>query len=95
MSQPAPAEAATIRSRLREELEACTVPAALTATVKRTGLGLRSTQPRVYVVTSLTGGTGSGMFIDVGYALRKTLVRLGCPRAEVVAQADSHLRLAA
>jgi hypothetical protein len=35
-------------------------------------------------VTSLAGGTGSGMFVDVAYALRRALVQLGYPRAEVV-----------
>jgi serine/threonine protein kinase len=76
--------ASTITGRLREELEACIHPEALAGTSRRTGLGLRSTWPRVYVVTSLTGGTGSGMFIDLAYALRRTLVQLGLPRAEVI-----------
>jgi serine/threonine protein kinase len=73
-----------ISARLREELEACTVPAALTAAEQRTGLGLRTTRPRCYVVTSLAGGTGGGMFLDVAYALRRLLYQLGYPRAEVV-----------
>jgi serine/threonine protein kinase len=76
--------AATIKARLRDELEACVAPEALEAANRRTGLGLRSTWPRVYVATGLTGGTGSGMFIDLAYALRRTLGQLGYPRAEVV-----------
>jgi serine/threonine protein kinase len=76
--------ASTITGRLREELEACSRPETLTATAERTGLGLRTTRPRVYVVTGLTGGSGSGMFLDVAYAVRQTLVQLGFPRAEVV-----------
>jgi hypothetical protein len=73
-----------IAARLRAELEACTAPEALAAADRQTGLGLRTTRPRVYVVTSLTGGTGSGMFLDVAYAVRRALRQLGYPRAQVV-----------
>ncbi len=76
--------AGTVTARLRAELEACVAPDALVEAVHRTGLGLRSTWPRVYVVTSLTGGTGSGMFLDVAAVLRRTLGQLGYPRAEVI-----------
>jgi hypothetical protein len=75
---------AAIVARLRAELEACTAPEALAGADRRTGLGVRTTHPRVYVVTSLVGGTGSGMFLDVAYALRRTLRQLGYGRAEVV-----------
>ncbi|HMF16348.1 MAG TPA: tubulin-like doman-containing protein, partial [Gemmataceae bacterium] len=74
----------TITTRLRRELEACTDEKMLTDVARRTALGLRSTRPRVYVVTSLTGGTGSGMFLEVALAVRRTLQMLGHPRAEVV-----------
>jgi serine/threonine protein kinase len=71
--------------RLRQELEACADDKSLTDAGQRTGLGLRSTRPRVYVVTGLTGGTGSGMFLDVAAALRRELRQIGHPRAELVA----------
>jgi eukaryotic-like serine/threonine-protein kinase len=76
--------ASAVNARLRRELEACTDEKRLTEVARRTALGLRSTRPRVYVVTSLTGGTGSGMFLDVALAVRRTLQTLGHPRAEVV-----------
>jgi serine/threonine protein kinase len=76
--------ASAISTRLRHELEACTDEKMLTEVARRTALGLRSTRPRVYVVTSLTGGTGSGMFLDVALAVHRTLQMLGHPRAEVV-----------
>ena len=76
--------ASAINTRFRCELEACTDEKMLTEVARRTALGLRSTRPRVYVVTSLTGGTGSGMFLDVALAVRRTLQMLGHPRAEVV-----------
>src|SRR5207245_10549806 len=49
-----------------------------------TGLDVRSAAPRVFVVTSLVGGTGSGMFIDLAYLVRQQLMRLGHEAAEVV-----------
>src|SRR5207253_8638926 len=51
-----------IRARVRKELEACTEPQALEKAIRTSKLGLRSNQPRVYIVTGLAGGTGSGMF---------------------------------
>ena len=47
-------------------------------------LGLRTSRPRVYVVCSLTGNTGSGMFVDVAYLLRKLLNEQGHQDAEIV-----------
>jgi hypothetical protein len=76
--------AAAVAGRLRHELEACCEEKALQEVVRRTALGLRSSRPRAYVVTSLTGGTGSGMFLDVAGALRRELQQLGHPHAEVV-----------
>src|SRR5262249_9540364 len=67
------------------ELEACRDPEALDAAVRRTGLGLRSNRPRVYVVASLAGGTGSGMFLDLAYVLRAQLRQLGYADPEVIA----------
>ena len=42
-----------------------------------TNLGIRSTFPRVYVLSSLWGGTGSGMLLDLTYLIRRELRRLG------------------
>jgi hypothetical protein len=73
-----------IVKRLRAELEACTDPGAIASSDQQTGLGLRSNRPRVYVVTSLTGGTGSGMFIDLAYEARHLLRQLGYAASDVV-----------
>jgi serine/threonine protein kinase len=67
----------TLVRRLHAELAACLDPAALQDADRRTGLGVRSTRPRVYIVTGLAGGTGSGMFIDLAYAIRAQLRQLG------------------
>ena len=78
------ASVSTRLQRLRQELAACADEKILHEVARRTGLGLRSTRPRVYVVTALSGGTGSGMFVDVASALRRELRQMGHPRAEVI-----------
>jgi serine/threonine protein kinase len=74
----------TIVQRLRGELEACLEPDSIAKACKKTGQKLRSNRPRVYVVTSLTGGTGSGMFIDIAYIMRAQLRQLGYSHPDVV-----------
>jgi hypothetical protein len=71
-------------SRIRTELDSCADPDALKTAERRTGLGIRSNWPRVYVVTSLMGGTGSGMFLDLAYVIRQQLKQLGFERPDVV-----------
>jgi serine/threonine protein kinase len=76
--------AAVVATRLRQELEACCDEKLLQDVARRTALGSRSSRPRAYVITSLTGGTGSGMFLEMAWALRRELRQLGHPRAEVI-----------
>jgi hypothetical protein len=73
----------SIAARLRADLEACTRPEALATAGRHTQLGLRCNYPRVYLVTSLTGGTGSGMFIDLAYLVRNQLRLLGYNQPDV------------
>jgi hypothetical protein len=73
-----------IRHRLTRALERITALEALHTASTETGLSLRSNWPRVYVVASLGGGTGSGMFIDLAYTIRAALIERGYSRAEVV-----------
>jgi eukaryotic-like serine/threonine-protein kinase len=63
--------------RIRTALEPFLSAAGVEEADRRTGLGVRSTFPRIYVVTSLTGGTGSGMFLDLTYLIRREVGRLG------------------
>jgi serine/threonine protein kinase len=74
----------TIQARLRRELERVTQPEALAVAHERTRLGLRTNWPRVYVVTCLAGGTGSGMFLDLAYTVRALLREQGYSRQEVI-----------
>jgi hypothetical protein len=73
-----------ITQRLQTELEACMNPEALNSAVSQTGLGLRSNRVRVYVIASLAGGTGSGMFLDLAYSVRALLKRGGSQQPDVV-----------
>jgi hypothetical protein len=73
-----------VSRRIHAELQACTDAQALAEAEQRTHLGKRSNRPRVYVVTSLAGGTGSGMFLDLAYVVRRLLKQMGYPRPEVV-----------
>ncbi len=70
--------------KLRENLETCTTSEVLQLSDRLTKLGLRTNRPRVYIVTGLAGGTGSGMFIDVAYAARYRLQQLGYSEPDVV-----------
>jgi serine/threonine protein kinase len=74
-----------IAGRLREDLDSCLDPEALAAAGKKTGLQMRSNRPRVYIVASLSGGTGSGIFIDLAYTTRSILKRLGYDQPQVIA----------
>jgi serine/threonine protein kinase len=73
-----------LMGKVQAELDAALNPDALAATGQRTGLEFRTNRPRVFVVTSLAGGTGGGMFLDVAYAVRTRMKRLGYEVPEVV-----------
>ncbi|HET6574427.1 MAG TPA: tubulin-like doman-containing protein [Fimbriiglobus sp.] len=66
-----------LMQKLDAELDACLDPQALADSELATGLSVRTNRPRVYVVAGLGGGTGGGMFLDVAYAVRERLQRLG------------------
>lgn len=70
--------------KIRADLEAVLDPAALEQTEAHTGLRLRTNRPRVYIIAGLAGGTGGGMVLDVAYAVRDCLRRLGYDPSEVV-----------
>jgi serine/threonine protein kinase len=70
--------------RLQAELAACMDPDALASALRQTGLGLRTNRVRVYVISSLAGGTGSGMFLDLAYTVRALLKQAGCAQPDLV-----------
>jgi hypothetical protein len=69
-------------ARLRREIQEVTNPDALYQSVSQTGLALRDSTPRVYVLGAAGGGC-SGMLTDLGYALRRLLVQTRHPDAEL------------
>jgi serine/threonine protein kinase len=71
--------AAAVSGRLRAEFALLTSPEAKAQTVAATGAGLREETPRVFVVASIAGGTGGGMFVDIAYAVRRVLTELQVP----------------
>jgi serine/threonine protein kinase len=71
--------AETVRSWIREALAAITNPEAIRAATAAAGLPLREESPRVFVVASITGGTGGGMLVSMAYAIRQVLADLGLP----------------
>lgn len=73
-----------LTQKIQAELDLCLSPEALAATKATTGLDHRTNRPRVYVVAGLAGGTGGGMFIDLAYAIRYRLRRLGYHNPDVV-----------
>lgn len=72
-----------IMDHVQQAIEACTADESLAQAAKQTGLALRSNYPRVYIVTSLMGGTGSGMFLDLAYSVRRLLKWMGFRALEV------------
>ena len=65
-----------VDQRIRTALESVTTAEAIEATEETTGIQL-SPEPRVVLISSISGGCGSGMVLDVAYMLRKLLGELG------------------
>jgi hypothetical protein len=59
-------------------IKAAVDPQGLAASAEATGLPFAAAAPRVFIISSISGGTGSGMVLDVAYLVRKTLRDLGC-----------------
>ena len=70
--------------KIQAELDTAMSAESLTLTEARTGLTRRTNRPQVYIVASLAGGTGSGMFLDMAYAVRARLARMGYANPEIV-----------
>jgi eukaryotic-like serine/threonine-protein kinase len=70
--------------RLESELMACFDPDPLKVAMQRTGEKVYSTRPRIFIVTSLAGGTGSGMFIDMAYAIHHLYRKMGLENPDIV-----------
>src|SRR5262249_24532226 len=69
--------------RRRREIQQACHPDAISHTVSQTGLALRDSVPRLYVIASASGGC-SGFLADLGYSLRRLAKQLRQPDAPVV-----------
>jgi serine/threonine protein kinase len=70
--------------KIQAELTTALASDSLALTETRTGMQRRTNRPQVYIVASLAGGTGGGMFIDMAYATRAKLKRMGYDDPEVI-----------
>lgn len=66
-----------VAERIERTISAAVDPDSLAASAQRTGLPFHEGPPRVFIVSSISGGTGSGMVLDVAYLVRKVLKDLG------------------
>ena len=72
-----------ILDRLCSALQTATSEEAVDRSRQTTGLEFAGESPNVFVVASLAGGTGSGVALDLGYAVRKVLGELQLPDQRV------------
>ncbi len=63
--------------RIRLALSSAIDSESIPRTSEITGIPFRSNAVRVYLVASVSGGTGSGMSLDLGYWVRALLARMG------------------
>ena len=66
-------------AQVTRAVRAAVDPAGIVATALATDLPFRNPPPRVFIVSSITGGTGSGMVLDFGYIVRQVLRELHLP----------------
>lgn len=66
-----------ISAKIRSELQEIATDQALKTAAEQTGRGVRSNRPRAYIISSTTGGTGSGMTLDLAYLLKNEFRRSG------------------
>ncbi|HEY7312657.1 MAG TPA: tubulin-like doman-containing protein [Gemmataceae bacterium] len=67
-----------LMARIRREIQTACHPDSIYQTVSQTGLALRDSVPRVYVIACASGG-GSGFLVDLGYSLRRLLNQMHQP----------------
>lgn len=70
--------------RLEAEIQSIMEAESLQLARENTGLEFATVVPKVYVLSSLAGGTGSGMLLDLGYIVKNVLKRQGIRHPEVV-----------
>lgn len=70
--------------RIRRALVQALDPESLAKSSSTTGCKFRQNTVRVFVVASIAGGTGSGMSLDIGYAVRAILQKMGLAELDLI-----------
>lgn len=65
--------AMTVKHRIESAIAAAANPASAQQSTVSTGVAFAAKAPRVFVVASTAGGTGSGMLTDVGYLAQQVM----------------------
>jgi eukaryotic-like serine/threonine-protein kinase len=73
-----------VGQRIRRALSQAIDPESIKASNATSGQVFRKGALRVMVVASVSGGTGGGMALDIGYAVRAILQKLGVSESRVV-----------
>lgn len=73
-----------VGQRIRRAMSQAIDPASIAASSATTGQEFREGLLRVMVVASISGGTGGGMSLDIGYAIRTILQKLGVRESRIV-----------
>jgi eukaryotic-like serine/threonine-protein kinase len=68
-----------IMRKVQGALKSITAPENVAATSKATGMELRDSMPRIFLIASISGGTGSGMAFDMAHLVRRALEQQGLP----------------
>ncbi len=66
-------------TRISDIVSSITTTNAIATTGEATGLNPLREAPRIYVISSIAGGIGSGCIPDIGYAVRTALAEMGLP----------------
>lgn len=70
--------------RMRRAMVQALDATAIAKSTAASGQEFRSDALRVIVVASISGGTGGGMSLDIGYAVRAILQKLGLAHAQII-----------
>ena len=70
-------------AQLKKAISAMTSAAAIATSGQQIGEEILAAAPRVILVASISGGTGSGMLLDVAYTVRKVLADLSLSDARL------------
>jgi hypothetical protein len=72
-----------VMNRIRDAIQRATSDESVQLSAESTGLEFQENACRVVLVGSISGGTGSGMLIDLAYAARHLLCEAGLPDHDV------------